>query len=95
MEERAQDLTPIELPVPSEFERSHLDEVDVGNHFGDGMLHLDACVHLDEVKTAVLVHKELDGAGVLIAHCAESFAEYVADLLAEFGSDLHGGRFFQ
>ena len=58
-----------------------LDEIDAGDHFGDGMLHLDAGIHLDEVEAAVLVHQELDGAGVVIADCAESLAEYFADLL--------------
>ncbi len=44
------------------------DEVDAGDHFGDGVLHLDARVDLDEVPVAGIgVHQELDGAGVVVA----------------------------
>ncbi len=36
------------------------DEVDAGDHLGDGVLDLKARVHLDEIELAGLV-KELDG----------------------------------
>ena len=50
----------------------HLDlaahQVDAGDHFGDGVLHLDARVDFDEVPVAGIgVHQELDGAGVVVA----------------------------
>ena len=71
-----------------------LDEVDAGDGFGDGVLHLDARVHLDEVELAVFIHEELDGAGVLIADFGEATAQGLADLLAHFGRDLQRRRFF-
>ena len=48
-----------------------VDEIDAGDHLGDGMLDLDAGVHLDEVELAVLV-EELDGADADIAEFAPS-----------------------
>ncbi len=42
------------------------DEVDAGDHLGDGVLHLEPRVHLDEVELAALV-EELDGADAAIA----------------------------
>ena len=45
----------------------HDDEVDVGDLLGDGVLDLDARVHLDEDVAAVLAEEELDGAGVDVA----------------------------
>ena len=71
-----------------------LHQVDAGDGLGDRMLHLDAGVHLDEVELAVLVHEELDGAGVLVADVGEAAAEGLADLLAHLGRDLQRGRFF-
>ena len=44
-----------------------VDEVDAGDHLGDGMLDLDARVHLDEIEPAVLV-EEFDRADADIAH---------------------------
>src|SRR2546430_11642907 len=40
--------------------RSRLHEIDAGDELGDGMLDLDARVHLDEVELPVLV-EELHG----------------------------------
>ena len=48
------------------------------------MLDLDARVHLDEVERAVLVHQELDGAGVGIADRLER----VDHLAAQLGAAL-------
>ena len=42
------------------------DEVEAGHQLRDGVLHLEACVHLEEVELPVL-EQELDGAGVLVA----------------------------
>ena len=49
-----------------------LHEVDVGDLFGDGVLDLDARVHLDEddarrLRSPAVSSEELDGAGVLVA----------------------------
>ena len=43
-----------------------LDQVAAVDFLRDGMLDLDAGVHLHEVKIAVVVDQELDGAGVLV-----------------------------
>ena len=43
-----------------------LDEVDAGNHFGNGMLDLNSGVHLDEVVVPLVVDDKLDGASVRI-----------------------------
>ena len=32
-------------------------KVDAGNHFRDGMLNLQACIHFDEIKFAVFIEK--------------------------------------
>src|SRR5260370_6699256 len=72
-----------------------LDQVHIGDHFGDRMLHLDARVHLDEVKPPLLVHKKFDGAGIVVADVAQSFAEDVPDFLAQLGRHLYGRRFFE
>ena len=58
-----------------------LDEVDAGDQLGDGVLDLEAGVHLEEVELAVLV-EELDGAGV----------DVVAALGDRHGGLAHGGR---
>ena len=40
-------------------------QVDAGDHFGDGVLHLNARIDFDEEPLAGIgVHQELDGAGV-------------------------------
>ena len=47
-------LSDLRLGDRERFARRHpqllLDEVDPGDHLGDGMLHLDPGVHLDEVE---------------------------------------------
>ncbi len=45
-----------------------LDEVDAGDELGDGMLDLEARVHLQEVEALVLPCDELDGAGGVVVH---------------------------
>ena len=58
-----------------------VDEVDAGDHLGDGMLDLDARVHLDEIELAVLV-EELDRADADIAELGHRPRDDAADLLA-------------
>ncbi len=41
-----------------------MNEVVAGDEFGDGMLDLEAGVHLEEVEILVVVDEEFDGAGV-------------------------------
>jgi len=48
-----------------------LDDVDPGDLLGDGVLDLDARVHLDEVEASgVGIHQELDSAGMGVANRA-------------------------
>jgi hypothetical protein len=59
--------TPVGVPIrvaPSSDVDLRLDDVDAGHLLGDGVLDLDARVHLDEVELArVHIHQELDRAG--------------------------------
>ena len=59
------------------------------------MLHLDARVHLDEIKLAVLIHQEFDGPGVDVADFGERLAEHGRQSRAQFRRHLRGGRLFQ
>src|SRR3954463_7136615 len=56
-------------------------DINAGNGFGDGMLHLQTGVYLDEIEAAVLV-KEFDGAGAQITQLGESPGDGAADLVA-------------
>jgi len=73
--------------------RAH--QVHARHHLGDGVLHLDTGVHLDEVVVPFPVHQELQGAGVHIAHVLcdlhRVFIQGLTDLLVhgEGGAELH------
>ena len=69
-----------------------VDEVDAGDHLGDGMLDLDARVHLDEIELAVLV-EELDRADADIAELGHRAGDDSADLFALLGVEGGGGAF--
>ena len=63
-------------------------QVEAGDDLGDGVLHLDARVHLDEEPlVAVQVVEELDGAGVVVAdlagHADGGVAQFAHDLLRQ------------
>ena len=42
-------------------------QVESGDQFGDRMLDLQARIHLEEIEIALLIHQELDRAGVGVA----------------------------
>ena len=63
------------------------DDVDPGDFFGDGVLHLDPGVHLHEVHLA-LGEQELHGAGVLVTHSLGRTHRQVADVGALFRGQL-------
>jgi hypothetical protein len=68
-----------------------LDDVEAGDHLGDGVLHLDARVHLDEVERAgVGVHQELDGAGAHVVRRAADGQRRLAQALT--GGVVEVGR---
>ena len=64
-------------------------QVDIGDHLGDGMLDLDAGVHLDEIELAVLI-QELDGADAEILHVLHRLGAGRADLGARGGGQGPG-----
>src|SRR4029450_4465177 len=67
-------------------------EVDVGDHLGDGMLDLDAGIHLDEIELAVLV-QELDRADAEILELAHRLRHGLADGVARLVVESGGGAF--
>ena len=69
-------------------------QVDAGHRLGDGMLDLQAGVHLDEVELAVLV-EEFHGAGAAILELADGGGSQLADLAALFGVQRRRGGLFQ
>ena len=71
------------------------DEIDAGDALGDGVLDLDAGVHLDE-EPVVLIHvvEELDGAGVVVADACGELGGGVAEVLPHDGIEVHGGSDF-
>src|SRR5690349_14656283 len=81
--------------LPHRNEHLALDQVDIGDHLGDGMLDLDTRVHLDEMKAAILVHEELDGAGIHVTNPAERGGENLSHLRAQLGRDHDGRRLLE
>ncbi len=69
-------------------------QVHIGGHLGDGVLNLDASVHLHEGQVAFFVHEELDRPGVHVADPAERLDQKAAHPFAQLGRDLHRGCFF-
>jgi len=67
-----------------------LDNVDTCGHFGDGVFHLDARVHFDEVVPVLAVHKEFDGTGVGVLNSAGDFKGVLMKVGSEFGGDAEG-----
>src|SRR5690242_11399060 len=67
-------------------------EVEAGDHLGDGMLDLKARVHFDEIELAVLV-EEFDRADAEIAELLERAGDDAADALARRCVQGWRGRF--
>src|SRR6266404_9271490 len=72
-----------------------LHQIHVSDHFSHRMLHLDARVHLDEVKPPLLVHEKFDGARIVIADLAERLADDLSDFLSKLGRYPHRRRLFE
>lgn len=64
-----------------------------GYHLGDGMLHLDAGVHLNEVEVPVLVQHKLNGAGTVITGGLCRQYRRLSHLLPEFRGQGTGRGF--
>jgi hypothetical protein len=72
--------------APAGDEQLLLDEVDAGDHLGDGVLHLQPGVHLQEHHfPGVGVQQALDGAGVAVTDCLGSPHRGGEQLLAQLG----------
>jgi hypothetical protein len=73
-----------------------LDEVDVGDLLGDGVLHLDPGVHLDEHvlagALALGLDQELHGAGAGVVDGLGELHRVAAERLAQLVTDVRGGR---
>ena len=65
-------------------------EVEPRHHLGDGVLHLQACVHLEEVELAVLVDDALNRARVHVVGALGQGDRRVADPLAQVVVDYGG-----
>lgn len=50
-----------------------LHQVAAGDHFSDGVFHLDARVHLDEIEVSLLVQQELHRSCIPVPHMAGNF----------------------
>src|SRR5258706_3132034 len=70
-----------------------LHDIDAGDHLGDRMLDLDARVHLDEIKLAVLVEK-FERACAAVFHRLAGIHAALAHLGALLGADARRWRFF-
>ena len=70
-------------------------QVDAGHHLGDGMLHLDAGVHLHEVEAAAAIHQELNRASALVVDRAGRRDGGFAHAAAQFGVDGGAWRFLE
>ena len=71
------------------------DQIHVGHHLRDRMLHLYARIHLDEMQLLVLVHQKFDRACVPVAHRAQRLAEHISDFVPQLHADLQRRRFLQ
>ncbi|TFB00624.1 hypothetical protein CCMA1212_007206 [Trichoderma ghanense] len=73
-----------------------LDQVQAGDHLGDGVLDLQARVHLHEVElAAVLVEDELDRAGADVAHGLGGLARLVPEVLPGRLVEVGRGRLLE
>ena len=66
-----------------------LHQVHAHHFLRDGMLHLQAGIHFEEIEVTVLVHQELDGARAAVVHrlgCGHGlFAHFAAQLRRQEG----------
>src|SRR5580704_1806682 len=72
-----------------------LDQVHVGDHLRDWVLHLYARIHLNEVESPVLVHQKLDRSRIPISDRGQRLAQYFPDLCSQLWSHLRRRRFLK
>ena len=68
------------------------DEVAAGDRFRDRVLHLEPCVHLQEVRLAVVGEQHLDRPGPAVADRAGDSERHLAHPPTELGRHPRGGR---
>ena len=83
----------LELELLAGGDADHLlDQIDAGDELGDGVLDLQAGVHLQEEERAVLAGDELDGAGAVVADGLGQRDRLLAHGLARLGIEQRRGR---
>ena len=70
-------------------------EIDTRDHLGDGVLDLQARIHLHEVVLAVFVHQEFEGADALIADGEHGLDGTLAHLVAGGVAEVWAWRLFE
>src|SRR5690606_25332693 len=70
-----------------------LHQVNAGNAFGDGVFHLNAGIHFDEIEFVVFV-QELESACAAIAHFPAGFGTALANALDQLAWDAGRRRLF-
>src|SRR5262249_58594931 len=68
------------------------DQVDAGHQFRYRVLHLNACVHLDEEEVVLLVEQELARPGVVVAGGPAHLHRRLADGPPHALREVWGGR---
>ena len=72
-----------------------VDHVHICRFLGDGMLHLDARVHLDEYVTPVLAHEEFHRAGAQVVYGAPEADGSLTQSLAQPPLEVRRRRYLQ
>ena len=68
-------------------------QIEAGDHFRDGMLHLKARIHFEKIEIARGIHQKLDRPRVRVARFARQFHGGFAHGAAQFGRHDRGRRF--
>jgi hypothetical protein len=70
-------------------------DVDTRDHFGDGVLHLDARIHFDEIPGAGFgIDQKFDSAGVIVIRGSGERHGCIGNCIANGGGERNGGRDF-
>ena len=81
--------------LPLSHQNLRADDVNTGDNFCDGMLHLNARIYLDEAPIATFnIHEKLDGAGIEVFRLARDSHRRSADFLANPPVERNSRRHF-
>eukprot|EP00158_Paraphelidium_tribonemae_P005282 Partr_v1_DN27264_c0_g2_i1_m38418 len=79
--------------IPTGHLQLPLHQISAGNHFSDGMLHLQARIHFHEVKlTRLTVHDELDGASADVLDSLSSRHRLLTQITTQLLGQVRSGR---